>query len=112
MVFPRRVVDAVADLFEQVEILSPEIEARVGPAEIEASILAELTFGVLAVVPLAIDHGRDRSKSDGLGADFQPPCDPRFLVVCRESDGWFAAAAREGLERELRFAAGDHDSVD
>jgi hypothetical protein len=52
VVVPGTVVDSAGKLKEQHEILRPQIERLIGPAEIKAKLLAQITFGVFASVTL------------------------------------------------------------
>src|SRR5690606_98027 len=50
MVFPRLVVDAVCKLHEQHQVVSAQVQPRIGAAKVEAPILSELPFRVLESV--------------------------------------------------------------
>src|ERR1700730_18053001 len=47
---PRRVVHPLRDLKKQCQILGPEVQASLWPAEVEAAVLIQLTFRVFARV--------------------------------------------------------------
>src|SRR5262245_56249122 len=47
MIDPGPVVDAVRNLEEDDEVLSPEVELSVGAAEVKASLLRQLALGIL-----------------------------------------------------------------
>ena len=53
VMLPGALVDAFRDLREERQVLRAQIEAIVRSAEIEAQVLAELTLGVFALVPVA-----------------------------------------------------------
>src|SRR5438093_1052554 len=62
MELPRRVVDAVGDLLEQIEVLSPQIKAQLWATEVEAPVFAQLTLRILPLVTLPVGCRLDGAK--------------------------------------------------
>jgi len=51
---PRRIVDAVPELEEKVEILRAQVQLLLGTPKIEAAVLRDFSLGVLAPVPATV----------------------------------------------------------
>src|ERR1044071_8743912 len=67
MELPGIVVDAIAELDEQQQIVRAQIEPGVRPAEVEAARLTEIALDVLARVPRALVLGQLDLEHHGLG---------------------------------------------
>jgi hypothetical protein len=65
MMQPSRVVDPFRDLKKQCQILRPEVQASLWPAEVEAAVLTQLTFRVFAsVTPKMLARRMDASTAE------------------------------------------------
>ena len=51
---PRRIVDAVPELEEEVEILRAQVQLLLGTTKVEAAVLRDFSLGVLALVPAMV----------------------------------------------------------
>src|SRR5262249_32649398 len=100
VVEPGDVVDAVGQLHEQYEVLRPQVQRAVRPAEVEALVLGQLATGVLSnVAPPGLPRGRrfhcDRGRTlTGEPAQHLPGCQGRG----RRRWGGATARLGEGIQ--------------
>src|SRR5262249_50980084 len=59
---PGRIVNALGELYEDHEILCPQIELPCRAAEVKAPVRTQLTFHIFAHMPLAFDTGWHSAK--------------------------------------------------
>src|SRR5262245_65900101 len=106
VIAPRRLVDAVSHLEEDLQIVGPQVQTIVRAAEIEADVFAELALRVLALMSELVADRFGGPEPFWRGAG---PYYPRDLVAV--AAGWernhrFAARARECIRRVLRLGRG------
>src|SRR6478672_1809257 len=110
MEVPCRIIDAIANLHEAVEILRTKIELRVRPSKVKAPIFSQFALGVLTMMALTLGRRGNGLKPDGWRTHSQPPGQLRIIFMRRQRDSRPTPSACESFQGAIRFTADDRRS--